>query len=1230
MKILAGALAGAIILILALPLWFPWLLRLASSHFGLNYISYDRIGYNRFALISASFTNRTIRVQAGRIEAPLPTTYAWQRWIARHPVNSVTVRDWNLQISSGGPTSGTKTNSTSVHKIFVQVERVKNGLQNWLPETSLTNGALQVNQLVIKFPGSVWKEGVLNSAVQMHWLEEEQTTVVAVDFHDARRASILVNSGSLNFRSAILLTNFGNELSLQSTNTWRTNEVALTALFSDGHPGQFLPLKAALTASAFTIPATWLGLTQYQDLHTAVSLHWETNRFTLTGTAAARPKSAQDLPPVDIEIFARGDTNSAVIEKAHISSPWLTAKLTDGTPIQYRSPFLLTNAALNVTLNLNEQPWIPAQGQLIGRVWLTPGNSKLPNGTFSLAGTGIQYSNVTAKNLRLEGDLTWPQLRIVNAEAQTADGSSAILKGIYNFEKRFIRDGQLQYEGKFVQKFLPTNYLFSSSKVTAHANGSITNLSHSGHLEVSDFALPKFHSIKLATDWQGQNLTINSLTAALSSGKSKLEFIGAVALTSTQKFVRLEKFTFLRNGKTELQLEKPFSLSFAGIPAPGSNSFHMHSEPLHLTGTRRDIQLEGDLLWPNQGNASAKIAGLDPQLISDFIELGTNQFSIQELSLTAAWSNAPVHAQLKLIAHTKLKEAGDVSAICNLQATERGVTLNALTISNQNKLAAVVSGFVPITFEFGHTNGVLKSHPSEALEISAKIEPEIFAEAAVRAGLQMQRPALQAKISGKLDAPKGVIQFQAQSLRLAKAAKEAPPFEDVNIKLVLDRHLARLEEASVSVSKQVAKVSGQIPLGPQFWSSLLRKPEMPDWKQATLQLKIDQAQLGAFSPLFPAVLSPEGHLDADVALVPGGTLAGHVTLSGARTRPLASIGAIRDIMVRMRFEKQRLLLEAAADAGGQPVPVTGNVDLRGDEWLKGKLPPFELKIGGAKVPLARTPELILKADLDITVSHDRAEPVIISGSLHLRDGFFLQDLSALKPSGGVASPKRRPPYFSVEQGPLADWRLRVSVTGEKFLKVQSPLFHGQISTGLRLTGTLREPLAVGEVKIDAGEVRFPFANLPVTQGLIILTSEDPYRPQVNIISGARTFGYDVKMEVSGTADAPLVQFTSTPALSSEQVLLMVTAGELPHSELNFTATQRAQRLAMYLGKDLLSQLGFSGGANRLTIRSGEDISEAGKPTYSVEYKMTEGWSIIGEYDRFNDFNLMLKWRIYSK
>lgn len=93
---------------------------------------------------------------------------------------------------------------------------------------------------------------------------------------------------------------------------------------------------------------------------------------------------------------------------------------------------------------------------------------------------------------------------------------------------------------------------------------------------------------------------------------------------------------------------------------------------------------------------------------------------------------------------------------------------------------------------------------------------------------------------------------------------------------------------------------------------------------------------------------------------------------------------------------------------------------------------------------------------------------------------------------------------------------------------------------------------------------------------------------------------------------------------------MLTAGELPRNDFSLSPQQRMQRLAMYLGKNFLSQYGFGDASQRLTIHSGQDISQSGRETYVVEYRLSERWSLVGEYDRFGDFNAGLKWLIYSK
>jgi hypothetical protein len=38
-------------------------------------------------------------------------------------------------------------------------------------------------------------------------------------------------------------------------------------------------------------------------------------------------------------------------------------------------------------------------------------------------------------------------------------------------------------------------------------------------------------------------------------------------------------------------------------------------------------------------------------------------------------------------------------------------------------------------------------------------------------------------------------------------------------------------------------------------------------------------------------------------------------------------------------------------------------------------------------------------------------------------------------------------------------------------------------------------------------------------------------------------------------------------------------------------------------------------------------AKSGRPSYDIEYKFTDRWSVIGEYDRFDQYNLNLKWEV---
>src|SRR5204863_48235 len=104
-------------------------------------------------------------------------------------------------------------------------------------------------------------------------------------------------------------------------------------------------------------------------------------------------------------------------------------------------------------------------------------------------------------------------------------------------------------------------------------------------------------------------------------------------------------------------------------------------------------------------------------------------------------------------------------------------------------------------------------------------------------------------------------------------------------------------------------------------------------------------------------------------MMPGEKFKGEFSLIRARTRPLPSVGPIRDIELNLAFAERELQIKrGSADIGGAAVTLTGKADLRGTEWLKGVPPPLQIVLRGTNIPLSRQPESIVRGDLNLSVT----------------------------------------------------------------------------------------------------------------------------------------------------------------------------------------------------------------------------------------------------------------------
>jgi translocation and assembly module TamB len=1223
-------------LVAALPLWLPWITPALSRRWHAHYASYQRLGYNRFRLRELSVEQPGVRFQAGQVEAFTPAAWLWQKQTspAGHQtiLPFVTISNWRLDLLPKSPTATPKppglpaTGLRSALKLAAE-------LRNWAPLIVLTNGTIHLPGRDIPVRQLELRRGVLQtvivpeSGLELSLLAQPRANELLVDVSSPRLA--------LESHWNAVLSN--DWIRVAGELVCLSNHLAGSAVFGSGP----VPVTASLRADHFVIPEELLGA-GYTNLEGSLAAGWERGTFNLNLEAAAYPGAGSDAPgPLHSQVRLHGDTNSVFVEDAGLVGPGLQAELSRNVRVYFSGPLLRQPAQFAMTLDLGRQRLLPLIGRLRGQAQFQPDWNKMPAVEFQLSGEDLGNTNLNFKQMLVSGQLRWPELRIAEATTTLPDGTYVTIKGQADLAGKTVRSGQVEARAPRSSRWLPKSYSFETASLQGSFEGPFTNLIHEGSLQVTNFRAPQLLPLQLAMAWKGSVRQFSQANLSANTSTNSLQAVFSLGLERRAVSMVLSQLTLANsNGVPDLRLARPARIQFIASKPKWS----ARVEELAAAAGPGMIELDSDLKWPQSGTAAVAVSRVSSKVFSGFLEQPPPEVLVDELKLRAAWSNSPVSfaatAQLRgfvpqrYLGFLKAPPQGlESTALILVAGGANGLILSNLTVNARTSEVAVAHGTLPLTIHPAESN-LFQVGPGLPLQFTAALQPHAFFWPALAewTGISLEQPDARVQLSGTWEQPLGRIDLRAGKLAFAPRKTRLPELEQLNLALVLDRDWARLTNTHAFIEHQPLSAEAQLPLGNATWAGL-RKRKLPNWQQASGRLQMQHAELSAFAPLFPTFISPQGVIDLDARLMPGGKWQGTLNIQHARTRPLTGLGPVRDIEVQMRFQERTLKLQtASARIGGSTVNAAGEADLRDFTWLKrGELPVFGIVVMGTNVPISRQPESIVRSDLNISVVKTNGAPPLISGETQLRNSYFLSDLGSLVPGKSAASPKKRPPYFSVEEPPWADWRLALHVSGDHFLNVRSPVFNGAVSANFGLHGTLKDPIAVGDIKLESGSVRFPFANFQVQQGLVALSSQDPYRPRLNVTAATRQYGYDLRMDVSGPVDAPVIQFSSTPPLSSEQILLMVTAGDIPKTEFSLTPQQKAQTFAVFVGRDLLSRLGFGDSPEqRLTIHSGEELTEQGKPTYNVEYKLSRTWSLTGEYDRFSDFNAGFKWRVFSR
>ncbi len=1282
--ILGGLFLAAILVAGALPLWLPWALKPVAAKAGLEYSEYERIGYARFALNDVRFDEEVASFTGERIEGYLPLS--WVRRVLTGTAGDrdfLSVENWRLELDLPEEVEVEEPEDVFAYEIYERVEGILPHVSRWVPRVSVRDGVVAVDPVEIAVDRVLWSQGEAEVVVAADFGGEHYELVLTGDVRDP--AAILLEAELAPYRAGLTLALSRDEeaLRIRGDAVWEKNHLVLSAAF--GREDE-LPSLVEVHSESIEIPAELLKLDEYEAVTGTLMGRWENGGFEVDLRAEAAPRLPDSVHlPVEIDLRAEGNLDSVRLESAIIGSPWLRAELSEPLEADYTGRILSEESVLTVDADLSEQRFFEGQGVFSGRIGISPGAADMPEVDFRLNGEGLAAYDVSGESLSAAGRVFWtgesldesepgefpwpnafleigaaeivafdqvlkslsaeasfvpPVLDLEGLEALLADGTA--LGGFIDYDVRENRIGRgefaLDLREAVVRDYLPEGVGFRSAQLRARVSGPLESVSHEVELALNSLKVPEVRQGDFSLAWSGEFLDFDEWrlnwtndVGAVIAADGALE----AGWPAERAVLDLGSLVFSQGGDVFLELESPARLEVGesdgepdtGMPLEG---WRVVLDRLSMEGMDQRVFLEGLIDWPRGGWLTLEADQFSPLFLTHYLEPEIPEITIDRLVFDSSWEDEDVlRFTLENQLSMEVDEGEHFEALVQIHGDGNGVSIETLELRDVSGVILTAEGLVPVALYPGRVQGFLEIDFEREFTFAAFSDPEatFWAKLDELAGIVLEVPELNADFSGTLARPEGSIGFRTERVEYVGAGEiNLPRMEEVELRTVFDIEEARLEILRFLLEGQEVRADGRWPLGEEVWLALIQERTLPDWGQVEGRLLIDEAQLAPFARFAPELLAPQGSLSVDLAVRGDQFERGEIVLAGAATRPIMPFGSIHDMRARILFEgREAVLEEFSARLGGQQLLVSGRVEV--PDTME---PDFEFTITGNNLPLTRQPGLVIRGDLDLLLRGSGDETPSITGGITMRESLVITDVRAMAPVS-VATPERRPPFFSVDQEPFSEWTLDIDIRGDQFLAVRAPGFRGRLSANFNLRGTLLEPQSIGEVRIDAGAIRFPFATMRIQQGTISLSQDNPYRPQLFITASSRIFGYDLQMELSGTADDPSLEFTSHPPLSSEAILLMITAGELPRGELTFTGQQKATKLALYIAQNLFLEFGGDDdGAERLTIRSGENISDQGRETFYIEYMFHPRWGLVGEYDRFDAVNAGVKWRFFSR
>jgi translocation and assembly module TamB len=507
----------------------------------------------------------------------------------------------------------------------------------------------------------------------------------------------------------------------------------------------------------------------------------------------------------------------------------------------------------------------------------------------------------------------------------------------------------------------------------------------------------------------------------------------------------------------------------------------------------------------------------------------------------------------------------------------------------------------PAQIHFGNSVSVdlLKLGAQKAeLDVQGQISPTL----ALRASLRQVQPALvnvflpnllaagvieaHADLHGSVTAPTGEIAVNALGVESADDAALGLPPANIHITAGLRGHTADIDARLDAGSASQLTALGQAPLAADGDVDM------------KINGKVDVGLMNAF--LEARGQHASGQLDID-ATVTGDVAAPQITgtldLKNGKINDYGRGVSLTDIAAQIVGNEGSLQIKSFT-ASAAP----GTVSMSGSVGILQKGIPVDLQITARNAQPLVSKLITANLNADLTIKGTARERLDVAGSMHL-NRTLIGIPNGLPLNVAVLDVRRRgtkaPP---VREKPLIIG-LNVAVQAPDEVLVQGRGLDARMRGDLQIGGTTDSPFVTGGFNLERGTFSLATGRLNFTDGSVSFNGaglQNKIDPTLDFTASAVIGDTTATMHITGLADAPVFDFSSSPSKPQDEIMALLLFGA-PTQQL--TPLQLAQ-----VGAALASMSGVGGsnslnplvkiqkslGLDRLSIGAGTTNAQTGQ------------------------------------